>query len=110
MSPDWRVHENLIAARMQGSPRKDIVCKVRRSPARPTARLSFSTLIQSQQPKKDLHPRVARAVHSPRDPVSCYVHGTRASPSNAPHLPALAYGGRAGPRVFADTGAPANQR
>jgi hypothetical protein len=32
MSPDWRVHENLIAARMQGSPRKDIVCKVRCPP------------------------------------------------------------------------------
>jgi hypothetical protein len=29
MSPDWRVHDNLIAARMPGSPRKDIVCNVR---------------------------------------------------------------------------------
>lgn len=58
----------------------------------------------------DLYARVARAVHASRDPVPYHVHGARARLGNAPHLPALASGRCAWPRMLADSGAATSQR
>jgi len=70
--------------------------------------VSFArSLNHSDFDNKDLYPRVARAVHAPRDPVPYHVHGARARLGNSPQLPALAHGR---PRVLADSGAATSQR
>lgn len=101
LTSEWRTHENQIAARIPGSSSpRDITCKV-------TLSLSLDRSLTLTDFNKDLYPRVARAVHAPRDPVPYHVHGARARLGNAPQLPALAHGR---PGVLADPGAATSQR
>jgi hypothetical protein len=106
---EWRTHGNQIAARVPGSSSpRDITCKVIKRSLSLSVCLLPKTLTLTQI--TDLYARVARAVYASRDPVPYHVHGARARLGNAPHLPALASGRCAWPRMLADSGAATSQR
>jgi hypothetical protein len=102
ISPEWRVHESPIAARLPGSP-KGIICKVRFRRHLPSCAVIYVSRFG-----KGLHPRIARGVYAPRDPVPRYVYGTPSRPSNASHLYAIANGCSTSPCVFTNPAPPAD--
>ena len=102
ITPEWRVHESSITARLPGSS-KGIICKVRFF-----CHLSSCAVPYVSRYGKVLHPRIARALYAPHDPVSRHVYGTPSCPSNAPNLHAIANGRSTSPRAFTNTAPPPN--